>query len=114
RDFAVISVDAGGGNGQIVINDISARGHPSANRPNANGNLVQTLSLGANVPRALAHIGSDVSDPLIYVAVSGATPGIRIVRMVDAQLIAGTFLAEVLPGTTAVQGTPTEIAIAGD
>lgn len=117
RDFAINSLD----NGQIVISDISARGHPSAARstlgaPNANtcvsNSAATTCTLSLPQPgRAMARLPNDVSDPFVYVA--AGTAGVCVIEMVDATLLAGQFSAATR-GCTNVGGTANEIYVDGD
>lgn len=88
RDFAAIAIDQGGV-GRLVLSDVSARGHRvAATRPNGNvaGALIDIVNL-SGVPTSVAHMGSDVSDPYIYVAVGAA--GVDVIKFDDAPLLAG-------------------------
>jgi hypothetical protein len=112
RDFAVIGVDQAG-LGRLVISDISARGHPLlAQRPLINdANNVAVVNL-AQPPLALAHLGSDVSDPFVYAAVGNA--GLQAVKIDNARALTGPI--NTTTGTPVSVGgqTATDVVLGGD
>ena len=111
-DIAVMSFDTGGGEGRLVITDIGGRGHPASTRQplsNAASSVVVNLPAPA---RALAHIGPDVSDPFVYVAVG--TAGVSTVHIDGPGL--GTPPAAHVASTVALPTghTANELQLAGD
>jgi len=113
RDFAVTAVDNGGANGQLIIADISARGHRVAAARPAAGTDNATLVAVTGVPRSLAHMASDVSDPFVYAAVGAQ--GISVTQIFNAASLGGAVTAMQV-GVTPLNGNQTanEVALAGD
>ncbi|HEU0031821.1 MAG TPA: hypothetical protein VFQ53_14385 [Kofleriaceae bacterium] len=110
RDLAVMGVDAGG-LGRLVISDVSARGNPgSARQGLANQNVHEIVNL-SGVPRALAHIASDVSDPYVYAAIG--TAGVSVIRIDDAPRVGITDAQEIRVANVGGR-TATDVALAGD
>ena len=119
RDLAVLAVNPGGAQGEIVITDVSVRGHRTlAGRPNqANQNLVTTVTT-LQPAVALTHLASDVSDPYVYAAIG--SDGIAVIRINNAPSNIGVP-ATVLHGSTAQNRialpggqSATDVALAGD
>ncbi|HEX2688427.1 MAG TPA: hypothetical protein VHN14_17475 [Kofleriaceae bacterium] len=113
RDLAILAVDVGGGNGRLVITDITRRGHPASAQPSvsaAGSSLVLTLPAA---PTALAHLSPDVSDPFVYVAVGAA--GVSVVRLprIDTP---GPFPSAQLIRTVGLPGgkIASDVTLAGD
>lgn len=111
RDLAVLAVDAGGA-GRLVISDITARGHPSATRPSVGAQAQSFILNLPAVPRGLAHLSPDTSDPFVYVAVGAS--GISVVRIADAPRVG--FATATLVRTVSLQGgrTAQDAILAGD
>lgn len=114
RDLAVVAVNQGG-QGRLVLSDVSFRGHPSLSRrsdpANNNDPNVDVVAL-AGVPLSLAHIASDVSDPFVYAAIGN--DGVQVVKITGP-----TSLADQPSGVAgqpfSVGGeTAIEVALAGD
>ncbi|MBX3162649.1 MAG: hypothetical protein KF773_42200 [Deltaproteobacteria bacterium] len=80
RDFAVLALTGG----VVQFIDVSERGHPSATRPAVNNTQrVTNVSVpGALNVNALAHIGSDVSDPFVY---AGTEDGVTALKITNAR-----------------------------
>ena len=113
RDLAVMAVDAGGGVGRLVITDISGRGHPTAARASV-GSTAKSLILTnlPAVPRALAHLSPDTSDPYVYAAVGAS--GVSVVRIVDAPRM-GAVTATLVRTVPLQNGrTAQDVILAGD
>ncbi len=112
EDLAVSAIDNGAGAGSLVLTKISLRGNPSSARaPLSDKTNSFVLPLPAPA-RALAHIGPDVSDPFVYVAVGAA--GVATVHIDNVPTAAAP--AARLLGTLALPSghTANEIALAGD
>jgi hypothetical protein len=110
RDLAVFGMT--GSANQLVITDITKRGHPTkAGGRLAVGTLARTFTLALPAaPTALAHLSPDVSDPFVYVAVGAA--GVSIVEIRQPPGVAG---AAILRTTVAIPGkTASDVALAGD
>jgi hypothetical protein len=110
RDLAIYGFDNGGVGtpGALVITDITHRGNPAQTRPQLatqTASAVLTLPLAA---RALAHVGPDVSDPFVYVAVG--TAGVSVVQLTGAPAM-GAPNASVLR-TVALPSNHTAVALA--
>jgi hypothetical protein len=111
RDLAVMAVDAGGV-GRLVVTDLSGRGHPTASRQSVAIQAKSFILPLPAVPRGLAHLSPDTSDPFVYVAVGAL--GVSVVRIADAPgtgVQAATLLRTVaLPGNR----TAVDAILAGD
>lgn len=110
RDLAVFAMT--GSANQLVITDITKRGHPTkAGGRQALTATARTFTLALPAaPTALAHLSPDVSDPFVYVAVG--TAGVSVVEIKQPPGVAG---AAVLRNTTPITGkTATRVALAGD
>ena len=112
RDVAITSVDSGGGTGKLVVSDISQRGDPASVRPSVSAVASElTITLPA-AARALAHLGPDVSDPFVYVAVG--TAGVSVVR-IDGAPTATATAAQLVRTVSLPSGhTANELQLAGD
>jgi hypothetical protein len=111
-DLAIVAVDAGGF-GKLVISDITLRGHPTSVRPfvSLSPNTTFVLDLPA-VPRALAHLAPDVSDPFVYVAVGAA--GVSVVQLLDAPSASGSAATKFGPFALPAGKSASDVALAGD
>jgi hypothetical protein len=111
RDLAIVGV-ATGAAGTIIVSDITARGNPASTRPSIGDKTREFVLAVPGIPRSLAHLGPDVSDPFVYAAVGAA--GISVVELVGAPT--PTVFAARLDRTVplASHHTATALALAGD
>lgn len=112
RDIAVVGVDNGGNVGRLIVTDITHRGNPGSVRASvASGGATEIVTL-PGAPRALAHVGPDVSDPFVYVAVG--TAGVSVVQISNAPN-AGSTNTSILRTVALPSGhTANALALAGD
>nr|HEX4318953.1 hypothetical protein [Kofleriaceae bacterium] len=111
RDLLVTAVQGAGGNGTLLISDVSGKGTPGTRPAISDGTKEESVALDAQ-PRALAHIAPDVSDPFVYVAVGAQ--GIDVVEIDDAPSASATTATKVGHVTLASGNTASAIALAGD
>jgi LVIVD repeat len=111
RDLAVMAVDAGG-QGRLVITDLTGRGHPAAARQSVSSTAKTLILTLPAPPRGLAHLSPDTSDPYVYVAVGAS--GVSVVRIADAPRMNATTATVVR--TVLLQGNRTaqDVILAGD
>jgi hypothetical protein len=110
RDLAVLGL----ANGTVQIIDVSERGHPTAVTRPAVGNQSRVTNInipGANAVTGLAHMGSDVSDPFVYVATDTGVVTLKIGAPPNIGVNGQNFVVDQL---TLTGKSPTAIAIGGD
>ncbi len=117
-DVAVMGVDVGGA-GRIVLSDVSGRGNivggAPLTRPSIGSGAAHELILTLpDVPRSLAHLGPDISDPFVYAAVG--THGVSVIQITNApSLGTGAFAASVVTTVPlAANRTANAVVLAGD
>jgi hypothetical protein len=110
RDLAVLGL----ANGTVQIIDVSERGHPTAVTRPAVGNQARVTNItipGAATVTGVTHIGSDVSDPHVYIATNTGVTTLKITAAPAVGLNGQNFVVDqlALPGKS-----PTALAIGGD
>ncbi len=112
RDLAVLAVTLVGGQGRLVVTDLTGRGHPGQARQSVNAAARSFILNLPAAPVALSHLSPDVSDPFVYAAVGAA--GVSAIRIADAPGVGVT--AATLLATVPLQGgrTATDVIQAGD